>query len=216
MRQIRTQTQLGQCAIINLKWAQLQAGRRNIILTSDDTIEYIENRWVIQLHNQLQDMKGKLLLHQMDDSILQRENDAFLMDGFATMKYHTNTMRKLNHCRLYLKVERLSDIATNDGKKLQGRYINGSMRNPYTNKQWPIQQKPDAKTWKLWKHALETTFLAGNTLAKPLQRWIHEDGCYMKRCDEDMIMYTTLNGREVNSTVHITRTTVKSQMNWKE
>ena len=82
VQKIRTQKQLGQCIIINLKWTKLQAGRRNVILTSEDTIEYIENIWVIQLHNQLQDMKGKPLLHQMEDSILQREIDVLLMDGF--------------------------------------------------------------------------------------------------------------------------------------
>ena len=132
------------------------------------------------------------------------------MDGFAKMKLPTQTMRRLNYCRMYLRVERLSDIATNDGKKIQGRYMSGVMRNPYTNKTWPHQIKPDKNTWKLWRLIVHNTFLHGLMLKKPLLRWIQEDRSYNKWCDGDHKIIMKLNGRLVQSITTMTRTTMQN------
>ena len=46
-RHLRAKTDISKVMIINLQWIQVQAGRANPILTSDDRIDYIENKWVI-------------------------------------------------------------------------------------------------------------------------------------------------------------------------
>ena len=58
VRQLRAGTDLGQVLLINLRWAQLQAGRQAPLFTSKYNIEYIENVWVIQLHNAIHGMGG--------------------------------------------------------------------------------------------------------------------------------------------------------------
>ena len=45
-KHIRARTEIGKVMLINLQWAQVQAGRVNPIFTSDDRIDYIENSWV--------------------------------------------------------------------------------------------------------------------------------------------------------------------------
>ena len=79
-RHIRKQKELGKWCLINLQWEMVQAGRKNTIFTSDDRIDYIENSWVIQLHNSLRLMTGKLLLHDLTSSPLFRLHDKYLMD----------------------------------------------------------------------------------------------------------------------------------------
>ena len=43
-KHLRSRTEIGKVIIINLQWAQVQAGRVNPIFTSDDRIDYIENK----------------------------------------------------------------------------------------------------------------------------------------------------------------------------
>ena len=72
LRQLRANTDLGRVLLINLRWAQVQAGCREPIFTSNKNIDYIENAWAIQLHKALSDMEGKLLIHQFLLIILLR------------------------------------------------------------------------------------------------------------------------------------------------
>ena len=97
---MRAQTDIGKVITINLQWAQLQAGRLNPIFTSDDNIDYIENAWVIHLHNKLKTMTGRLWCSHIPTGIFLRANDSFLMDAWDTEGFHTHTLQTLNYCRL--------------------------------------------------------------------------------------------------------------------
>ena len=132
-RQLRTQSELGKVLPINFQWAMIQIGKRALVFTTTNNISYIENAWVVQLHEELANMSGKLLLTDIKSRVLQRNNDEFLMDMFIRQYMNTSTLCQLNYCGMYLQVKRLSDIATNDGKRLQPRYYYGLQQNPYTN-----------------------------------------------------------------------------------
>ena len=146
----------------------LQAGRRNTIFTSDDRIDYIENMWIIQLYNTLRLMTGKILIHDISSNTLSREHDHFLMDTWDQNNLPIDTLYQLNLCRLYLRVETLSDIVINDGKTIQRCYLHGLTVKPFSKNEWPIQQKPNPAAWKLLKHHLITTFCRGDNLSMPL------------------------------------------------
>ena len=60
-------------------------------------------------------------------------------------------------CRLYLRVARLSDIVTNDGKNIQATYLNGTKINQFVSHDWPRQEKPSPPMWKLWKKCFSIT-----------------------------------------------------------
>ena len=95
------------------------------IRDSNQNIDYVENIWVIQLHKALSDMGGKLLIQQLDSGILQRINDKYIMDAIVMRNFSLSSLRRINYCRIYLRVERISDIATNDGLRIQSRYFLG-------------------------------------------------------------------------------------------
>ena len=170
-KHLRARTEIGKVIIINLQWAQVQAGRMNPIFTSDDRIDYIENNWVIHLHHELRSMTGKLLCTDIPSGILLRANDRYLMDAWDEEGLPTQTLTILNYCRLYLKVTRLSDIVTNDGNRFQDHFVSGSNINRKVTHDWPRQEKPCDKAWKLWKYHLEKTFCSGSRLRTPLGKW---------------------------------------------
>ena len=147
-RHLRTVSTLSRAIILNLQWTQLQSGRQNPLFTTDDRIDYVENQWAVHLHNLLRLMKGKLVLTALNSGRIQREHDYFLMDMFDT-HYSQSSLKKLNYCRLYLQVERLSDICTNDGKYIQMCYLLGTQRNLYNIKDWTQQGKTDKQIWGL-------------------------------------------------------------------
>ena len=74
---------------------------------------------------------------------------------------------------MFLRVQRLSDIVTNDGLKIQDCYLEGTTINKYSNDSWPRQNRPQNKVWKLWKAHLIGTFYTGTHLTQPLGPWIH-------------------------------------------
>ena len=55
-RHLCANKELGKALLINLQWAIAQAGRLQPIFKSDYRINYIENPWLIQLHNSLRYM----------------------------------------------------------------------------------------------------------------------------------------------------------------
>ena len=158
---LRANTELGKVILINILWAQIQAGRANPILTSDDCIDYIENKWIIHLHNELKQMAGKLLISNLPSGKYMRANDVYLMDAWDKENLSTDTLQKLNYCRMYLQITRLSDIVTNDGHHIQAGYLQGTLVNQYSTHTWPKQQKPSSNVCKLWKNKLYQTFYRG-------------------------------------------------------
>ena len=214
-RHLRASTDIGKVILINLQWAQIQAGRVNPIFTSDDRIDYIENTWVTHLHNELQAMTGKLLITQLHSGTYQRTNDKYLMDAWDEEGLPTALLQILNYCRIYLKVTRLSDIATNDGKHIQAVYLHGTQINRITTHDWPRQQKPSNKAWKLWHKHLKQTFYRGTKLKQPLGKWqsIHSE--YNTVCipDLNLIQKTTIHGTFTSNVIR-TRTKVSSCLNW--
>ena len=139
------------------------------VFTTTNNISYIKNAWVVQLHEELANMSDKLLSTDIKSGVLQRKNDEFLMDMFIRQYTNTSTLRQLNYCRMYLQIEWLSDITTNDGKQLHLRYYYGLQQKPYTNHRWPYQEKPLVKIWDIWKEALDRVIGGKLTLCYPLQ-----------------------------------------------
>ena len=58
----------------------VQAGLQNLLFTTDDRIDYIENNWAIHLHNELSRMTGKLVIDGLHSCPLHRINHKYLID----------------------------------------------------------------------------------------------------------------------------------------
>ena len=170
-RHLRKNNEIGNCIIINLKWAMLHAGRRNAIFTSDGRIDYIENQRIIHLHNELKRMTGKLLIRGITGQHYSRVNDQFLMDAWDYQNLSIASLYQLNLFHLYLRVSKLSDIVSNDGKHIQYVYLTSTRINTHSNLEWPRQSRPSQDAWKFWKKTLIDTFYTVNHLTHPLGPW---------------------------------------------
>jgi len=171
----------GQMMRIELQWCQAQAGTSfNLLEEPSIPIEYVETCWIMNLR-QFLDTYG-LHVHITCPNIpkIACDNDEFLMDAFRLRgdNYGPDMMTQLNACRMYLKVQRVSDICDARGTRIRKEVLAGIECAQYSNtSRWPRQGRPTKKMWSNWKRALKYTFSVDgnvNTLRCPLGPW-HSD-----------------------------------------
>ena len=127
---------------------------------------------------------------------LQRTNDFFLMDNIFESHFSQKEIIKINHCRLYLQVLMLSDIATGDGCRVDPNMYNGDITTSRrSNLKWPRQKKPPPSSWKLWRLAIDTVWSQHKTIVPPLGAWINTPHQH----------WTWRHDRPSNSLYHVTR-----------
>ena len=114
---------------------------------------------------------------QVDDPFpaipLQCHDDQFLMLAFAYHKLAPATLRQANICRLWLRVLRLSDIISGDGRRILDQYWYGTGPNSTTSMyDWPPVGEPSPSAWRAWRTLL-SQLAPGPTrsLTRPLGAW---------------------------------------------
>ena len=86
---------------------------------------------------------------------LQREGDQYLIRVFQKAGFKGGELRRLNICRLFLKVVTVADIATGCGAFISTSGWNGRVDDTKPVRyDWPCQGEPSAKDWDLWRDAL--------------------------------------------------------------
>ena len=78
-------------------------------------------------------MTGKLLIREIAGEPIHRIHDQFLMNIWNKQNLPIASLYQLNLCHLYLRVSKLSDIVSNDGKHIQYAFLDGTRINTYTN-----------------------------------------------------------------------------------
>ena len=142
------------------------------ILQWTTPLPYLESKWLCHIREGLWQIFGTLYIPQLQIEPLQRENDAYIMEHLLQdLSLTPTTLHSLNSFRLYLKVLRLSDIVSTDGKPILPGFLNGAQQNDATPLTWPTQTSPNILTWKLWRQTLSRLFLIGNKLINPLKGW---------------------------------------------
>ena len=63
------------------------------------------------------------------------------MDSWDAQQLFLKTLYSLNLCRLYLRVQQLYDIVTNDGLKIQECYLSVTKINKFTHNNWNQQSR---------------------------------------------------------------------------
>jgi hypothetical protein len=86
---------------------------------------------------------------------IRRVGDCFLMPALAR-EFRGKELARLNNCRLWLQVLRLSDLVTTDGTQFTSAAWEGarSLVDPW----WPARPAPTASDWKRWREALRQCF----------------------------------------------------------
>ncbi|WP_317202409.1 hypothetical protein, partial [Janthinobacterium sp.] len=126
----------------------------------------------------------------IEDSVseleLQRENDQYLIRTFQQAGFKGVILKRLNVCRLFLKVVTVSDISTGCGRYISTPGWKGEVDFTRAERyDWPYQGEPCARDWDFWRNALLKALCSrqrvlqrrlGRWLSTAVARWYYDDG----------------------------------------
>lgn len=163
LREPKSQT--GDMMRTEIRWCQLHAGTDfDILALPQVPLEYVESCWIMHIREFAATYGLRIDLTDNPRQQLQCDHDCFLMDSFRDHGFSKAAMRRLHACRLYLRVQRLSDITEGDGQYLLQTALRG-VRSYYESELvWPRQERPPTKWWKEWKRALLKVYSANGQL----------------------------------------------------
>jgi len=109
----------GKMLWIAVSWLQFCAGISTSVFTDTDLpLVYLESNYLTSLRQCLKDIQGSF--HFLDDMVppRQRANDVYLIEiAIQCGKFGPKDLRRLNHCRLWLNVVTLADVANAAGNR---------------------------------------------------------------------------------------------------
>jgi hypothetical protein len=179
-----------------INWAQHNAGTKDPLLMTHAQVTHLEGKWINQLREDLRTINGKLYICDVWTLPPTRENDQHIMDFISQVIHSTTHKRKINYCRLFLRITHISDITTSDGKSLHPAILQhpANFQNQNKHLNWPEQRKPDTTTWELWKKTLKTHLCYNNnTLKTPLGKWTlpyKKWQAYLNAQENTVVIYT--------------------------
>ena len=165
---------------IELQWCQVQAGtRKHLLAEPSDAIDYIETCWIMSIRDFLRTYGLRLDLTSHAVPKEQATMDEFIMDAICERGECTATqLQRINACRMFLRVTRLSDIASADGTYIRPECLKGNEIHAFrSTMRWPRQGRPPKVWWNLWAKTLKQVFNqdGGNTrLRQPVGHWTEE------------------------------------------
>ena len=131
------------------------------------TPTWITHTWEFLSNN------GMRIHDDVPDCKMQRERDQFLIEALYQSGVTGEYLRRVNLCRLFLRVVTVSDIATGCGEFVTKSAWEGKddlLRNK--NFDWPAQGRPSPGDWDAWRNALQSLCTSQRRLRSPLGRWL--------------------------------------------
>jgi hypothetical protein len=138
-----------------LHWYQVITGVSFSPLSRPDVpMPYLDSAWLDSTREFLKHSSAQIEIPEIPLPQLQCENDACIMDRFIETNLPNHTLKRLNLCRLWLRATVLSDICTLPGNQISRTTWLGSSPMPSSDASWPVQPRPQEKSWTLWRKAL--------------------------------------------------------------
>jgi len=109
--------------------------------------------WVKNLWSFVHLADIQLLLATPCVPLVQRQNDAFIMDWEALLHLPAQELAAFNHCRIAHKVIFLSDIMDGGGHSLRDSLLLPPAPPPSSTWLWPHAATVQTD-WKIWQHLL--------------------------------------------------------------
>lgn len=129
--------------------------------------------WILNIRSFMSAHGLSITIHDHGVTPLQQEGNNFLMDIATDIYICPSKIRSINACRLFLSAQLVSNITHPDGKHIflsayQGNHL------PYTSRLLqPYQDRPNQKSWSLWRSFLRTLLRPDSMLLhKPLGKWL--------------------------------------------
>jgi hypothetical protein len=165
---------IGKTLRIVFAWTTYQAGITIPILEQTEiNIDYIDGRVIPAMRKYLNEIGGSITL---DNTMIRpklRQNDESIMERAISMKLTQIQKRRINAVRMYLGIMYLSEICNTEGDSL----ISGIEDNThdkdyyYTHLQKPKQNKPNTRSWNLWKKVILSFTTNNKKLKRHLGKW---------------------------------------------
>ena len=171
----QTTQDLSKLLRIGLEWFQLHAGiSRPILECPSIDIPYLEAGWFRTLRKFLCFINAEIHVENIRVPQTLRDKDQALMETFMdTQQFSDRDMSRLNLCRIYLRVEFLSEICNPEGDNILPEVWQG--RRPQESSSdllWPNQARPFEKSWALWRSAIKLAYLSPEVLRATATRTI--------------------------------------------
>jgi hypothetical protein len=171
----RTPTEdIGKQVRIVYAWTAYQAGVTYPILEHPERqLDYISGRVIPGIRKYLEEIDGKIFLHNKYIRTKLREEDKSIMERVTELEFTQNQRERINCVRMYLGVMYLSEICNTTGDSLQkgiGDNTHDKMVYKVTT-QKPKQKQPNSYSWKFWMKAIKSFTKNGRKLNTKLGPW---------------------------------------------
>jgi hypothetical protein len=150
----------------------MESGIGTPILEDNRPLIYIEWGWIPSIQDFLLHINSQII-NATNRPLLYRQHDSYLMDAQILPQLTRKEQILINRCRLFLQVERLSDISSADRTTILDDW---KQANDHTSsrsaKSWTSQGNPGEEAWKIWRLFLDRAFLTNGKLRQNLGKWI--------------------------------------------
>jgi hypothetical protein len=130
---IRQDSETGRLMRIELQWCQVQSGTsKHLLGNPTDQIDYIETCWIMSIRDFLRTYGPRIEFTKTPIPVVQCNHDEFLMDALRVHGGCTATkLQRMNACRMWLQVARVSDISSADGWFIRKECLVGTKTTIY-------------------------------------------------------------------------------------
>jgi endonuclease/exonuclease/phosphatase family metal-dependent hydrolase len=175
MRHLRTAGPPQTLALIVIDRFQYNAGVGFPILEETRVpLPHLEGVWITTVREYLADINGSLQIAQTTVQPLQRHGDRYIMEVILESKlFQPREIKFLNYCRLYLQILSLSDMYNAQGNAVAVGIYDGyrSVSQSRSTLLEPLQERPNAQIWSLWRRFVRSLTVDGCWVYEPLGPW---------------------------------------------
>jgi hypothetical protein len=120
---VRADSSLGKAIVININYIQLILGLEKPILSSTQSIPYMDTKWILNIRDFLISINAQLDMTNIWKPTKARVNDQFIMQAAMECNISNPELIIFNNWRIFFKVSRLSDICNTEDNKIQQCYL---------------------------------------------------------------------------------------------
>ena len=126
-------------------------------------LSYIQAPWIDVTRTFLHQNNATIIIPQLPTLPMLREFDTNIMEHAISQQLDPNHLNDIHKCRLYLQIHFISEMSDTSGDNILEYYYDPTLCHTVNNQtyskslhEWPQQQLPPARVWKIWKTFLQT------------------------------------------------------------
>jgi len=168
IKQLRWNSTLANDILTALDNIQLASGFTSPILENTESpMDYIDNGWIIDLRERLNEIGGQLWIEDAWQPKLQQEGNFSLMERFLSVTTTAKQRTQLRKVLHWLRVITIADLADPTGQFIPGHRLTGDWQ-AQSPLEWPRQPKPLKQDFAMFRRFLRNTVCLQETSWQPV------------------------------------------------